>query len=95
MVYKSSDEVTEVFNSLGTEKKFLTESLEFKTFYEYNITAVQKSDSIQCGQFCIFFIVNRLFNLDVEFEDLINELFVADLEKNEQIVKDFIQECII
>ncbi len=89
VVLKNSQNVTEVFNSLGTNHTFLLETFSFHTFYEFNTTPVQSRESILCGQFCIYFIVNRLFDLDAEFEDVINELFEANCEDNEGTVKTF------
>jgi phosphate starvation-inducible protein PhoH len=54
VIFKSSHNLTEVFNSLGTTASFVSEQLNFKTVYEFNTTQVQGDQSILCGEFCEF-----------------------------------------
>ncbi len=92
MVFKSSEEVTEVFDSLGTNVTYLKNNVSYKTLFEFNTTPVQTNNSSLCAHFCIYFIVNRLMNLDMEMKDVTNEIFVADCEKNEQVVSTFVKD---
>ena len=55
----------------------------------FNVTQVQPNDSISCGEFAVYFLFERLHNLDFSFHELVNELFVEDLTKNEEKVKSF------
>lgn len=63
--------------------------MSYKTFFEYNMTPVQAKNSKSCAEFCIFFVVNRLMNLDLEFEDLVNDIFDVNCNKNEGTVQEF------
>lgn len=89
----------ECFDSLGvdsTKKKFI-ESLDLyqnsKVYeLEYNTSQLQSSDSSSCGKFVICFIVHRLHNKDIIFDDLLNDIFSTDLKKNEVIVKNFFDD---
>lgn len=85
------DDVCEVFDSLGCDPNFIKSSLpKYCKFVEYNSSAVQSKTSKLCGEFCLFFIQNRLLNLDLHFEEVCNLLFCDNCEKNEKSVIDFI-----
>ena len=53
---------------------------------------MQNSDSKSCGEFVIYFLINRLHNKDIELEDLLNYIFETSTEKNENIVDQFLLE---
>jgi hypothetical protein len=91
VVYKSSVDLTEVFDSLGTTASFVSQKLRFKTVYEFNTTQVQSDESKLCGEFCLYFIVNRLLSLDMSFQDVLNDLFDINCDINEKRVKDFVE----
>ncbi len=63
---------------------------KFHGVCEFNITAVQARESTSCGQFCIFVAIHRYFNEDLPFQELLNDLFDLNLEKNEKRACDFI-----
>jgi len=42
-----------------------------------------------CGYFVLYFLINRFYNKDLPFNDLLNEIFVASHEKNENLVQKF------
>jgi len=93
----NSNNCIECFDSLGIDnekKQFLTTlPLITKSNFsevEFNTTQVQASGSSTCGQFVIYFIIQRLHNQDMDFEDLLNEIFSTDPDKNEQKVKAFL-----
>ncbi len=54
-----------------------------------NTTALQPQESLLCGEFCIYFIVHRLFNADLEFDEFLNTMFTEDVNHNEDKVKEF------
>ena len=63
-VYFSSDQEGEFFDSYGNPPDFYRES--FKTFmddhaktWKYNHRCLQSLSSSTCGQFCLYFIMNR------------------------------------
>lgn len=92
VIFQSSQDVAEVFNSLGSTAAFVSSvqnKLKRETFIEFNTTQLQCCESVQCGEFCVYFIVNRLLSLDMEFIDILNEIFVPDCKENEKVVKQF------
>jgi len=92
-IFKYSNCLLEVFDSLGIDhdkKKFLQQNFSRGTKeIEFNKTQFQKSDTNSCGKFVLYFIFNRLFNLDHCFEDLLEEIFCPDLDENEKKVEEF------
>lgn len=96
-LYKYSSSSLEIFDSLGinTEKKeFISHNFKFPNIkeVEYNTTQFQKNDSISCGKFVLYFIINRIYNLDHSLKDILEEIFVKDLEENERKVEIFFQK---
>ena len=87
-LFRFSKQDLECFDSLGIsqEKKDLLTSLNFKGVSNlvFNVTQVQPNESISCGQFAVYFLFERLHNLDFSFHELLNELFVDNLIKNEE-----------
>jgi len=83
----------EIFDSLGVGSKIslITENLKFnqKLSIEYNETTFQSAESHSCGLFAIYFSVERMFNLDLPFHTLLEEIFENKLDNNEHIVKQF------
>ena len=81
----------EIFDSLGTKVDQLTPYFNFyeKTNFIYNTTPVQSKESILCGKFVITFIVQRMLNQSIEFDELIEDVFSSDLLKNDSIVTEF------
>lgn len=88
-----NDNCLEIFDALGTSMLAVKERL---SSYEQDIdilvnqTPVQPSDSSLCGEFVIYFIVNRLCNIDLDFEDVLNDLFSENQESNVARVRDFL-----
>ena len=87
---RTAEELIELFDSLGSTTEFIKEKLNFKVIYEFNSTAVQTEKSTLCGQFCVFFVLNRLMNLDSHFEEIVNDLFEEQSEKNDTVVQEFV-----
>ena len=83
----------EIFDSLGTEASYIKEVLkEFAGFCMFNETAVQAKTSKSCGEFCLFYIIQRYFNEDLSLEALLENCFSLDCAKNEEIVLTFLKE---
>jgi len=99
IVLRYSKRILEVFDSLGIDqgrKEFLQKNFELGGIKEivFNTTRFQRNDSDTCGKFVLYFVINRLYNLDHSFHDLLEELFNQNLDKNEDIVKKFYEEII-
>lgn len=92
---KISKQKVEIFNSLGTddEAKQLYNNVCLKLPYvreaKFNLTQVQSSNTSTCGRFCIYFLIQRIFNFDIEFDELVNELFSDKTTENEERVEQF------
>lgn len=87
----------ELFDSLGvTEEKleYLKEFINFRKriTFKYNETPLQSNNSISCGQFVLYFIVQRFHNLDLSFQDILDEIFEASIDINETLVQHFFNE---
>lgn len=90
------NESIECFDSLGVNeaKKTFLLSLPLCTQsnaleLEFNCTQVQSNESSSCGEFVLYFLIQRLHNRDLEFNDLLNDIFDIDPSKNEMRVKSF------
>jgi len=81
----------EIFDSLGTKINALSPYFKFyeKVKFVYNTTPFQSKNSILCGKFVITFIVQRMLNQTLDFEELLEDVFSSDLSKNDSIVNDF------
>ena len=83
----------ELFDSLGidSEKKLLISKyckFQVKEII-YNETQFQADFSDTCGLFVLYFLIERIFNLDLSFHDLLRDIFDEDVLKNEKKVIEF------
>ena len=90
LLFESSDEILELFDSLGSDKEYIRTYLPYNAIYEYNTFPVQCNNSELCGKFVLYFVVFRYFNLDGEFEDVLNEIFTTNCSTNEARVNKFL-----
>lgn len=90
-VVKPSKGHLEIFDSLSFRPDLILPYLKFREKFtlEYNDTQVQSSESISCGKFVVTFCVERMLNLDLSFDMLLEEVFVENKEINEERVNDF------
>ncbi len=84
----------ECFDSLGMtteKKKNLEKYCVFKGIKEinFNETIFQNSETNTCGLFTIYFIIERMHNLDLTFEELLEDIFEDNTLVNEEKVKKF------
>lgn len=95
LVFKSSENYIELFDSLVVKLDIVVKILRnhFKNFQKYtlvyNSIALQQKNSITCGHFVVYFIINRFYNRDLTFYEFVNEYFSENCEKNEQTITDF------
>ena len=95
-IHRNSEEETEYFDSLGINVEFIREKLpKYSKLAVGNLSQLQPSTSDLCGQFVSVFLMYRLANLDLSFEDNINALFTCDLENNEKIVLNHMRNDIL
>jgi len=96
-LFRPSSGAIEYFDSLGVDQlkvNQLNSHLKIRSLkeIEFNETPVQDSTSDTCGHFCLYYIVQRLHNLDYSFDELINEIFSSKISLNERIVTEFYQQ---
>ena len=92
---RTSKVTVECFDSLGitpSKKAILENYCHFRGIKElqFNETPFQSEDSTSCGLFTLYFIIHRMHNLDLSFNELLEEILIADnTEKNELLVRQF------
>jgi hypothetical protein len=96
---KTSKYTLECFDSLGvnSEKKhLLTEHCHFRNIKEikFNETRFQSNETNTCGLFTIYFIIERMHNLDLTFEELLEEIFEDSTFANEETVSRFCNDIL-
>lgn len=94
VILRSNIKKYELFDSLGLsdlKQTLIIQNCHFNTEYlKFNKTAVQSLTSSSCGQFCLYFIIKRLHNLDLSFSEILNEIFESDTDLNENNVLSFL-----
>jgi hypothetical protein len=93
-IIKSEPRLIEIFDSLGTKLNVLQPYLHFrgKPKFVFNEGAFQEISSISCGHFAVMFAIERCMNFDMEFKELLAEIFSVDPKINEKIVLDFVNQ---
>jgi hypothetical protein len=91
---KTDKSTLEYFDSLGVTENKLTILKSFCrlksiTKINYNETAFQKDNSQSCGLFVLYFVFKRMFNLDLTFQEILNDIFETDNNLNELNVTKF------
>jgi hypothetical protein len=98
VIFKSQRNALELFDSLGVsdeKETLIKEQIHIKSKYlSFNETQFQSDRSISCGKFCIYFIIHRLYNLDLNFDEFLEEFFDSDVEINEMKVEKFCEEIL-
>jgi len=86
----------EIFDSLSFRPNLVLPFLKFneKLCLESNETAVQSSSSTLCGKFVVTFCIERMMNLDLSFQMLLDDIFTINTEINEIKVTQFCDEVI-
>lgn len=97
VIYKPSNDVIECFDSLSIKKEDREKLKCFKykgiRKIKFNITQVQADNTSSCGEFCIYFIYQRLYNNDLRFKELLSLIFTAEnLNTNEERVAKYMSD---
>ncbi len=92
-IIKSEPKMIEIFDSLGTKIDHLRPYLKFSNNPNiiYNEAAFQTTTSSTCGLFATMFLIERSFNFDLKFNELLAEIFDKNPEINEKIVVEFFE----
>jgi hypothetical protein len=95
---RSDKDTIELFDSLGVDKEKLDLITKYCKFNVkeiiYNETQFQTDFSETCGLFVIYFLIERIFNLDLSFEQLLHDIFYENKLTNEKKVIEFCSEII-
>ncbi len=91
VLHRRSSDLYEVFDSLGTTAAYVKKVLRRKGFCDFNVTRLQSSSSKNCGKFCLYFIIERYFNLDLSYDELLLSAFSTNLEENENCIHNFFE----
>jgi hypothetical protein len=89
----------ECFDSLGITEEKKEQLLKYCCFtrtkqLRYNETSFQTKTSDTCGLFTIYFLFERMHNLDLTFHEVLEEIFDEDEEKNESKVIKFCENIL-
>jgi len=100
LIHRPSLKTIECFDSLGIseiKKQFLVSTFSLKSVekIKFNVTRVQPDNSDSCGKFCLYFIFHRMFNRDIGFSELMNEIFDHETLQNERKVNEFYDDVIL
>ena len=79
----------ELFDSLGSTQTYVQDNIPFKGICKVNKTPLQKDSTSSCGEFCLYFIINRLYNLDLSFEHFLSDFFTENQDINERRIHLF------
>ena len=82
------------FDSIGIDmikKQLLEQYCQLKGVTEiiFNETQFQLSTTDTCGKFVIYFLVQKSYNKDLNFTELLEEIFVDVPSKNEVVILKF------
>ena len=96
---RTSKNSIELFDSLGIDDEKKNLIIRFCKFnikeIVFNETPFQATFSDTCGLYVLYFLFERLFNLDLSFDDLLNDIFNEDVLKNEKTVQDFCEHILL
>jgi hypothetical protein len=95
--FQTEKTTIEVFDSLGidhSKKELLKTHCKFNNQLIFNLTPFQDSESSSCGLFALYFCIERMFNLDLDFDDILEMIFVTDTKQNEKVVSEFKNEIL-
>ncbi len=81
----------EIFDSLGVQIANILPHICFnhKLTFVFNSTPVQSLTSRLCGKFVITFLIERMLNQTMDFNDLLEDIFSLNLDENDHKVNAF------
>jgi hypothetical protein len=81
----------EIFDSLGVKINSILPFICFnhKLTFVYNSTPVQPLTSTLCGKFVVTFLIERMLNQTMDFNDLLENIFSLNLIENDKKVTEF------
>lgn len=94
-VYYNND-IVEFFDSGGTNEKTVASFLSFDNKLEcvFNETSIQPPDTNTCGEFSVYFLLNRVQDCKITYKKFLNKHFNLDLNKNNEIVSSYLKTLV-
>lgn len=95
LVWKEDINTLEFYDPLGSTSDYVISKIgHLGRKFLFLTYPTQPRNSTLCGEYCIYFIVKRLFNVDQPFLEFINEIFCHNVQNNEEKLKKFISQNI-
>lgn len=96
-LFRDHEMSIEIFDSLGLCNSEVEQILSgfaknISLKVNYNSTQLQPSTSDKCGWYCLLFCFERILNPDLEFLELIKEIFSDDNSINDNIVMNSLSQ---
>jgi hypothetical protein len=96
---RNSNYEIECFDSLGINSEKREKLLKFCSFkrmrqLKFNENIFQCKDSSTCGLFVIYFLIERMHNLDLTFNQVLEEIFENSDTQNELKVEEFCKKIL-
>lgn len=89
-VYRSSKDLLEVMDSLGTSASFVQTHLVSRNMTSaFNQERLQPLRSDKCAKYCLYFLIERLGNHDQDYHEAMQLMFSSDCAVNDQRVEEF------
>lgn len=94
-LYRASKCQIECFDSLGvcsqSKKQTLISACNVSQIesIKVNTTPIQMNSTNTCGKFCLMFILERLHNPDLSFDELLDTIFTNNPSDNEKILHEY------
>jgi hypothetical protein len=81
----------EIFDSLGVQIDKIMPHILFnqRLTFTFNSTPVQALTSRLCGKFVVTFLIERMLNQTMDFNDLLEDIFSLKLDDNDVKVTEF------
>ena len=79
----------EYFDSLGSDITFMKNVLKLNGTVEYTTSQLQSDDSESCGMFVVYYLLQRVYNFDLNYQELLNSLFSENCSENQKTIESF------
>lgn len=88
MVYRNNDRI-ELFDCLSPKKKIVKLLRRYGVRIQSNIYPMMPEKSTLCGEYCLYFAINRFFNPQLDMHEVLKEFFSVNKFKNDKKVNNF------
>jgi hypothetical protein len=95
---RSSKNNIELFDSLSLtseKQELIVKYCKFKQEILFNETEFQLKDTTTCGLFVIYYCIEIIFNLDLNYDTFLELCFDENCQENEKTVKKFCADILL